>query len=228
VPRAPLSGIERSHEVAKLGGGSGVELLPQEPFQFGELTPNCLRLARRPQQADQILMALLTQGIGADGAAGIVEGTGNIPLCFQEADELGKGAQIRLRKALSLLERPLVIAPREQLPSIPVGGHRQIAHLLLRAAGLGSLSQCRFEGSDVRDDPIGVESHGEAVGDQHGATPTLRLGTRQIGGLQALAEEGDGGTQGCPPGGEVGVGPEHVDQGIAGMGAVRKVGQVGK
>ena len=90
-----------------------------------------------------------------------------------------------------------------------------------RVPGAVRVAQGGFEGGDVRGDRLGVEPDRGAVGDQHGAR-------RRTGRLQALAEEGDGHAQGSASGGEVGVGPEQLDEGVAKMGALGIIGQVGE
>jgi hypothetical protein len=218
-PRLPVS--ERSEQGAGLGGGRGVELLLQQPLQLGELALRRLHLSRRPQQPDQILMALLSQRVGIQRAAGVIQGLGQVALRFHQADELGQGLQVGLRQPLPLQERPLLVTAGEQLAPIPFRRLGEAAELLLGAPGAGSVPQRGFEGGDVGGDRLGVGTDGRAVGDQHGA----RGGA---GRLQMLAEEGEGDAQGSAPGGEVGVRPEELDEGVAGMGALGEVGQVGE
>jgi hypothetical protein len=105
-------------------------------------------------------MALLAQGIGSYGAAGSVESTGKVALCFQNAAEPEKDMQIRLRQPRPLQKRPLVVAAGEQLALIQFRGLTEAAEQLVWAPGAAKVPQRGFEGGNVRGDRLGVETDG--------------------------------------------------------------------
>jgi len=87
--------------------------------------------------------------------------------------------------------------------------------------GAGGGVEEGVELGDVGDDSVGVELDGAAIGDQEAAGGDPRR-------LQLAAEGGKNGTEVDAAGFQIHLGPEEVDEEVAGMGLAEVEGQVGE
>jgi hypothetical protein len=115
-------------------GKRRAQFLGQQLLSVLILGPCRGELAGRDQQANQVVVALLAQGIGRHRASRPLQGPRPIPQLLQQGDQSVQRQEECLCQAFSFREDPVLKTAGEQLPSIllrsgnellcPLGGTR--------------------------------------------------------------------------------------------------------
>src|SRR5207244_1108473 len=149
-----------------------------------------------------------------------LEGAGEIPHLLEEDDQLAQPPLKGLGQALPLRQNPLLKMAGEQLALILLGGSDELLHTRGGAAGSIGRLQSRLKLDEVQGAGSGVQLHGSTVGQEDGASPPLRVVTREAGRRQLLAQRGEGDAEASASGIRIAPRPEQLDEYFPGMGAV--------
>ena len=88
-------------------------------------------MPRGDQQADERHVTVLAEGVGADGAASVIDGAGEVACPVLQRGQLVQGPEVRIQQALSLAEDPVFGAAGQQLAVNLIHGFNQPARPLL-------------------------------------------------------------------------------------------------
>jgi hypothetical protein len=188
-------------------------------LQLPVLTQRRGRLAESSVDADQIVMRVFSQRVGAHTPVGIIERALQVARAVQPGDQPSQRVEIGHGEPLTLEQDPAFVIAGEQLAAVEIHCPRQLSAALLRIAVARCLERI-FELRDVGGDRGGVQAHGGAI--------RLDQGAGAAAALEIAAEGRERLGETVPPAREVGVRPEEVHEHVTRMGTLAVERQVGE
>jgi hypothetical protein len=193
-------------------------------LQFAILAKRSGRLALGQQQADRLAMSLLTGRAARNGTPGVLERCIYCSLLLVQVHKYKKCVKETPSQALLLGRDPCVVVTGQQRATVTLHGAGQVLHPFGNSnnrapLGLSRLAQRLLEGFHVGGESAGIQLDREAIGDQDGSrrhSGRLELVAqrrKRVGKVVATFVRGH-------------VGPEQIDQDLAGVAMAFMVGQV--
>jgi len=164
-------------------------------------------------------MELFALRLGTETLPQRQERTVCLPLLGLPHGQLAQGSEVLLREPLPLVQHPIVVVARQELPAIAIDRLLQVPVPLRRCASVFCAGERGFELRDIGDHRLRIEPDDGAVGDQDAA----RGGPRW---LQLAAQHRESNPETPAAVVQFRLGPEEIHHPLAGMRPIAVAGQV--